>query len=213
MAVGLQIDLSFNGKVKQNILDEIVKYADLTVKNRVTLDTFYGIIIEESHLFMRKMKNGYYFSIYTCGDPEKEEKSLEYLLKNSEIRNARMLFLKRGKDYGEEKSMGNPFEIFEEIKGFYPNKFSFGGEHHIVDADVHLERVEEIEKLLGNALARYNFQPWGASGIIIDNSIITFHTWPEYDLATFDFYDADLSFVRSVLEKIGGSGKIISLEY
>ncbi len=216
MTVGLQIDIKFKGEIKENILKEIVSHAKLTPKDEIKVENLEAIIIEESHLMIVKRGDSYYVSIYTCGEPEKEERALVYLLKNSKIKDAKMLFLERGLGYGEEKKMKDPRGLFKEIVGFYPKSFEREGKHQVIDARADgkiLERVENF-KFLGNPIAKYNFEPWGASGIIYDeNRILTFHTWPEYGLATFDLYNQNLEDARKLLERIKGNGRVHSFEY
>ncbi len=177
------------------LIDESVKFSELTDLTRIRTGNFYAVIIAESHLIAYITKEGISVDIYTCGESdEKTRKAFEYIVER----------------------LGEP-----RFKFYTPRPTSRGdqrGNHILCDLIVKdkdgLKHVSDLASFISNekhASAYFQFPGGGASGVVVyEKAYVTFHTWPETGLVTLDFNGISApEFYKHFIERINSSLRII----
>lgn len=88
-----------------------------------------------------------------------------------------------------------------------------------------LKRAREVRKLLCAAVAQgggtivktvfHNFSPYGVSGVVvITESHVTIHTWPEHGYAAVDIFSCSLKLkhavIRRELKRLLAAGQVVA---
>ena len=172
----------------KNLINGAIDYAKLNKKDEYGNKSFYSAIIEESHVIAHKFEKYWILDIYTCGNKNQLENTLEYMVSNFEINEIYGFYTPRGRGFDGDDFEGEVSVNF--------NPLNHGYDHVMLDLETPGHNIKTVDQVVdavkkifdGDVIARYQFSPYGGSGIIKQGrKLVTFHTWPEYDLHTIDF--------------------------
>ena len=212
MAVGGHAVIKIQGTTDltpKKLVNLAVERAKLNKKDEYGNERFYAAIIEESHVIAHKFKNFWILDVYTCGNESQIESALESMISRFEIGEIYGFYTPRGIGF-EGSDFEKQFKLTSSMR-----EFRYGHDHILLDLNVDGDKIKTVDNIVDYArkldeyvVARYQFAPYGASGILkTGKKLITFHSWPEYGLLTIDFigYRAHLDKVKEFVDNIGGS--------
>ncbi len=209
MAVGGHALIKIYGKTKltpKKLIDTAVIDAKLNKKDEFKDNSFYAAIIEESHLIAHKFDKFWLIDAYTCGNLEQLVNAVNSIVSNFNFDEIYSFYTPRGIRYGAE---------FENNLKIDMPQLNPGYDHIMLDMEVVGEKIKKVDQIVeyvsdvfdGDVIARYQFAPYGASGVIRSGrEMVTFHSWPEYNLITIDFigFRRKLHDVKRFVDRIDG---------
>ncbi len=209
MAVGGHAVIKIYGKTEltpEKLVNGAVNYAKLNKKDQYKDKAFYAAIIEESHVIAHKFKDYWILDVYTCGNKKQMKNTIDFLISKFEINEIFGFYTPRGGDFDEKD-----FNLNLKFK----DQLNPGYDHILLDLSVDGSKIETVDSIVNyvrkvvdeDVIARYQFTPYGASGIMRNGrKMVTFHSWPEYGLLTIDFigFRSELPKVRQFVEEIEG---------
>ncbi len=216
MAVGGHAIIKIIGKTEltpKKLVNTAVNDAKLTKKDEYGGKRIYAVVIEESHVIAHKFGDYWILDVYTCGNKEQMESALESLISKFEVSKIFSFYTPRGIEFSEKDFEEKP-KVLSKVE-----PIKHGYDHLLLDLKVDRRKIERVDTIVnyvkevvnGDVIARYQFAPYGASGIIGNGKyLVTFHSWPEHNLLTIDFigFKKNLNKVEEFVSKI--DGKVLS---